>query len=206
MYKSTKAFLEAFRQVVDNQLLAYEEEVIKAFEREVREHRENWERFEELPDETVEEILKGMLEFVMKEVYPKTALARLEREIVGVREEVKETIREESEKLEKKMKKYTGDLAEGMGYTTGMIMDKVKEETSKVKERITSELEVIKEDVLDIRKRTEYIEEVADGVKDKLGVKTSADKFWERLERRAEISKAVLNERDPYDDDPLYRF
>ena len=47
MYKSTKAFLEAFRQVVDNQLLAYEEEVIKAFEREVREHRE---RFEELPD------------------------------------------------------------------------------------------------------------------------------------------------------------
>ena len=118
---------------------------------------------------------------------------------------VKEKVEEIGEKVDKHHE-YTRKTAKEAGYIAGMIMDKVEEETSKVKERVTRELEVIKEDVLDIRKRTEYIEEVADGVKDKLGVKTSADRFWERLERRAEISKAVLNERDPYDDDPLYKF
>jgi len=201
MERLVKIFRKVFRETVDNQLLAYEEEVMKGFEREVREHREVWEKFERLPDETVEELLKWMLEFVMKEVYPKTALARLEREIVGVKEKVEEI----GEKVDKHHE-YTRETAKEAGRVIAIVENEIKEEIHEAKKGITRELEVIKEDVLDIRKRTEYIEEVTDGVKDKLGVKTSADRFWERLERRAEIEKAVLNERDPYDDDPLYRF
>ena len=107
----TEAFRRALRKSMDSSLLRYEDDLVEAFGRDLDAHSDVWEFLFSLPDDKVEETLSYFMHFFAKEIYPKTALAKLEQRIEKVEEKVeqaKEEIKEHTHEDHKAMAKAIG--------------------------------------------------------------------------------------------------
>jgi len=165
-------FRKAFRRQVDTTLIRYEDEVVEGFKRMVEEQPELWSYLFEMDDETLLHTFEAMWEFVMKEVYPKTALARLEREIVEAKEEVKERI------------KKTGEVLGGvMGEATKMIITEVRDARTELKDEIEEVKDEVKDVGAEVKYRTGELTKAMSGEEER--------KPWEERLSREEITDVL---------------
>lgn len=141
-----RIFREVFRKTVDSQLAKYEEEIVEGFRREVEVNKELWGVYEEMSEEQVREIFTAFMGFIIKEVYPRTALARLEERIGKVEEKVEKSKKEVIEEMVE-FAGAVGDLAgiihkeinKEIEESRKTVLDKIEEEARDIKWRIYEE-------------------------------------------------------------------
>ncbi len=164
-----ESFREALRSCADSTLLAYEDEVVNALRLDFERRPEIWGWVEKVPEETLREIFKGYMEFLMKEVYPKTALARLEREIAEVgekvekkAEEIKKEVGEKKEELKTELEDDLDDFSKGVGAAIGRTQAIVMFEAEKTRDQIRDHIDRrLKKGEYDRESRLEIMETVA---------------------------------------------
>jgi len=120
---------------MDSSLLRYEDDLVEAFGRDLDAHPDVWEFLFSLPDDKVEETLSYFMHFFAREIYPKTALAKLEQRIEKVEEKV-ETVEEKVDKVGEKMHEEHDELAGLMGKATGEIEAYIIHEGEKTRQAI----------------------------------------------------------------------
>jgi len=111
----TEAFRRALRKSMDSSLLRYEDDLVEAFGRDLDAHSDVWEFLFSLPDDKVEETLSYFMHFFAREIYPKTALAKLEQRIEQVEESVKETVEQAKEEIKEHTHEDHKELASALG-------------------------------------------------------------------------------------------
>ena len=128
--------LEIFRRVLrrecDSSLLRYEDDLVEAFGRDLDAHSDVWEFLFKLPDDKVEETLSYFMHFFAREIYPKTALAKLEQRIEKVEEKVEQKAEEVKESMHEEHKEMVGL----MGEVSGSIKAHIIHEAEKTRQAI----------------------------------------------------------------------
>lgn len=132
----TEAFRRALRKSMDSSLLRYEDDLVEAFGRDLDVHPDVWEFLFKLPDDKVEETLSYFMHFFAKEIYPKTALAKLEQRIEKVEESVKETVEKKAEEVKEFVEESDRALARGIGKVSGEIKAHIIHEGEKTRQLI----------------------------------------------------------------------
>ncbi len=136
-----ESFREALRSCADSTLLAYEDDLVNALKLDFERRPEIWGWVEKVPEETLREIFKGYMEFLMKEVYPKTVLARLEREIAEAKEEIKKEVGEKKEELKGEIHEDLRELARGVGGAIGRTKALIMFEAEKTRDQIRDHID-----------------------------------------------------------------
>lgn len=137
-----RVFREVFRKTVDSQLAKYEEEIVEGFRREVEVNRELWSVYEGMSEEQVREVFTAFMGFIIKEIYPRTALARLEERIERIEEKVEESKKEVIDEMVE-FAGAVGDLAgiihNEVENSRKAVLDKIEKEAGEIKWRIVEE-------------------------------------------------------------------
>jgi len=128
----TEAFRRALRKSMDSSLLRYEDDIVEAFGRDLDAHPDVWEFLFALPDDKVEETLSYFMHFFAREIYPKTALAKLEQRI----EKVEEKVEQKAEEVKEFVEESDRALARGIGKVAGEVEARVIHEAEKTRQLI----------------------------------------------------------------------
>jgi len=181
-----EAFRRALKQKADTSLIRYENDIVEGFKRMVESNYKAWSHLLVLDNSALQSTFEAMWEFVMKEVYPKTALARLEREIAEVKEEVKETVKEAEGNIIKRVdedgKELAGLVVKGMEGTleaTKVVVNHIQEAKTEIKSEIEEVKEEIKDVGAEVKYRTSQLTKALSGEEEK--------KPWEERLSREEI-------------------
>ncbi len=132
----TEAFRRALRKSMDSSLLRYEDDIVEAFGRDLDAHPDVWEFLFALPDDKVEETLSYFMHFFAKEIYPKTALAKLEQRIEKVEESVKETVEKKAEEVKEFVEESDREVAKVVGAMSGKVEARIVHEAEKTRQLI----------------------------------------------------------------------
>jgi len=132
--------LEIFRRVLrrecDSSLLRYEDDLVEAFGRDLDAHSDVWEFLFKLPDDKVEETLSYFMHFFAREIYPKTALAKLEQRIEKVEEKVEQKAEEVKESMENDHKILVEVIGKAAGDVSGEVQARIIHEAEKTRQEI----------------------------------------------------------------------
>ena len=170
-----EAFRRALKQKADTSLIRYENDIVEGFKRMIESNYKAWSHLLVLDNSALQSTFEAMWEFVMKEVYPKTALARLEREIAEVKEEVEETKKELGERMDKRTEE-VGDL---IVESTKVIVNNVRGSQYELQNEIEEVKEKVKDVGVEVEYRTGQLTKAISGEEEK--------KPWEERLSREEI-------------------
>jgi len=126
----TEAFRRALRKSMDSSLLRYEDDLVEAFGRDLDAHPDVWKFLFSLPDDKVEETLSYFMHFFAREIYPKTALAKLEQRI----EKVEEKVEQAKEELKGEHKELAEAIGENFGETQAYIIHEAEKTRQAIQE------------------------------------------------------------------------